>query len=63
MSLISVVIILALVGFGLWALKRLAFIDPLFKNIITVVVVIVVVIWLLQLAGLMPDFGAIRVGK
>lgn len=56
MSLIAVVVILLLVGFGLYALQRWGtMIDPGIKKIIYVVVIIVVVLWLLSLFGPWPD--------
>ncbi len=63
MSLISLIIILAVIGAILWAVNtQITFIDANIKKIINIVVIIVVCLWLLSVFGILPDLNAIRVG-
>ncbi len=52
MSLISLIITLAVVGFLLWLVLTYIPMPPPFKQVITVIVVIVLVLWLLNGFGL-----------
>jgi len=61
MSIIGIVIILALIGFLLWAIESLIPMDANIRRIIQIVVIIVVVLWLLQIFGLMPNLNQVRV--
>ena len=54
MTLIQLVVLLAVIGLGLWALSKLP-IDAQIMQIIRVVVIVVVVLWLLELVGLLPS--------
>lgn len=62
MSLINLIVILVVVGVGLWAINTYVPMDRKIKSILNVVVVIVVVLWLLQIFGLLGSIGAFRVG-
>lgn len=61
MSLIGLIIVLAVIGFGLWALNNYVPMDSKIKMIINVVVVAVVILWLLQLFGLVGSINDIRI--
>jgi cytochrome c biogenesis protein CcdA len=52
MTLIELVIILILIGAGLYVINTVLPIDRKFKTIINVVVVIVACLWLLEVFGL-----------
>lgn len=55
MSLISLVILLVLIGFGLWLLNtKGTMIDATIKRIINVVVIVVVILIVLYAFGLLP---------
>lgn len=63
MSLISLVVILIVVGVLLWLVNTYIPMEPTMKKIINIVVIVVVCLWLLSLAGILPDLNAIRIGK
>ena len=63
MSLISVVLILIVIGVLLWLMEKYIPMSATIKKIIYVVVIIAIVVWLLTLFGIMPDLGAIKVGR
>lgn len=52
MSLIGIVIVLAVVGFILWAVLTYVPLAPPFNILITAVVVILTILWLLNVTGL-----------
>lgn len=54
MSLISLVILLVLIGIGLYAINRWIPMDATIKKILNVVVVIVVILVVLYAFGLLP---------
>ena len=62
MSLINLIVVLVVVGVGLWAINTYVPMDRKIKSILNVVVVIAVVLWLLQIFGLLGSIGAFRVG-
>lgn len=62
MPLIHVVLILVLVGVGLYLLNRYVTMDGKIKQIINWVVVIAVVLWLLNVFGVIGSVNTIRVG-
>lgn len=62
MSLINLIIILVVVGVGLWAINTYIPMDRKIKSILNIVVVIVVVLWLLSVFGIVGNFGSMRVG-
>jgi hypothetical protein len=63
MPLINVIIMLVVVGVGLWAINAYVPMDSKIKGILNALIVIVVLIWLLQVFGIMGDLTAIRIGK
>lgn len=62
MTLISLIIILVVMGFILWAINKYIPMDDNIRKILNVVVIIVVILWLLTVFGLLPELSAIRVG-
>jgi len=63
MPLINLIVILVVVGFGLWAINTYIPMDRKIKSILNLVVVVLVVLWLLSVFGILGDFGSIRVGR
>ena len=57
MTLLSLIILLILVGVGLYLVNSVIPMDPKIKTILNVVVVVVVCLWLLDAFGL---FGAMN---
>lgn len=62
MDLISIVITLAVVGVILWLITTYLPMDPMIKQIISVVVVIAVILWLLSAVGVFGGLHTMRVG-
>jgi hypothetical protein len=60
MSLISVVLVLIVVGVGLWLINRYIPMDGKIKTILNIVVVIAVVFWLLHGFGVLGHSGGPR---
>jgi len=52
MPLLEIVLVLVVVGVGLWALNRFIPMPPIVKTILNAVVVVVLCIWLLQVFGI-----------
>ena len=63
MPLLQLVIILVLIGAGLWAINAYIPMQPTVKKILNVVVIIAVVLWLLSVFGILPNVANIRVGR
>ena len=63
MSLITLIVTLIVVGVLLWLVNSYIPMDAKIKQILNIVVVVAVVLWLLSAFGLLPDIGAIRVGR
>ena len=63
MLLINVVIVLIIVGVGLWLINRYIPMVSTIKTILNVVVVVVVCVWLLQTAVLWGNVGSFRVTR
>ena len=61
MSLISLVIVLAVVGFVVWLVNTYVPMGAQMKTVINVVVLVVVVFWLLRVFGLLSSLHAIHV--
>ncbi len=61
MSLISLIIILALVGFALWAVNAYVPMQSGIKRILNIVIIFVVILWLLKVFGLLGSLGDIRI--
>lgn len=61
MPLLTLVIILCALGFGLWALNTYAPLDGKIKQVINVVVVIVAVIFAASAFGVCGNIGSVQV--
>lgn len=60
MDLISVIIVLVIIGVGMWLIETYVPMSPPIRVILRVVVVLVVLLWLLRLFGI-ASFGFPRV--
>jgi len=63
MPLIHVVVVLIVIGVGLWLINRFIPMAGSIKSILNAVVVIAVVLWLLSAFGVIGSLSTIRVGK
>lgn len=63
MPLINVIVMLIVVGVGLWAINNYLPMDGKIKALLNGLIVIVVIIWLLNVFGVMGDLSSVRVGK
>ena len=63
MSLISLVITLAVVGFLLWLVNAYVPMDGTIKRIINIVVIIAVVLWLLSAIGVLGHVHDVQVPR
>lgn len=63
MPLVQLIVLLVVVGVILWAINRYIPMDATIKRIVNVVVIVAVCVYLLSMFGLLPNLGAIRVGK
>jgi hypothetical protein len=61
MPLINIIIILVVIGAGLWAINKYIPMAPPIKTILNVVVVIVVCLWLLRIFGIIGSVHGITV--
>ena len=61
MPLITIIIVLVVVGFGLWAINTYIPMARPIKGILNTVVVVVVCLWLLQTFGIIDSIRGIRV--
>lgn len=52
MSLITVIIVLVVVGFVLWAINKYIPMQQWVKNVLNIAVVIILIVWLLKAFGL-----------
>jgi hypothetical protein len=59
MDLISLIVILALVGLGLWAVNKYIPMQETIKKILNVVVIGATILWLLYVFGV--DFGNVQI--
>jgi len=62
MPIVQLVIVLIVVGVGLWLVNNYIPMDSKIKSILNVVVVIAVVLWLLGVFGVLSGFSGLRVG-
>ncbi|MBK9166850.1 MAG: hypothetical protein IPM24_05225 [Bryobacterales bacterium] len=60
MPLLNLVVILIVVGVGLYVINRFIPMASSIKTILNLVVVVVVCVWLLQIAGLWGDISNFR---
>ena len=63
MPLINLVIVLIIVGVGLYLINRYIPMASAIKSILNVVVVVAVCIWLLQATGMWGSVSTFRVGR
>ena len=63
MELISLIIILILIGLGLWAANTYIPMQAGVKKVLNIVVVIVVALWLLSVFGILGDIHSVNVPK
>jgi hypothetical protein len=61
MPLINVIIVLIVVGVGLWAVNTYIPMAKSVKKILNVVVVAVICLWLLQVFGILDSVRGVRV--
>ena len=54
--LLGVIVVLALIGFALWAVITYVPMAAPFPQIITVIVVLCLVLWVLSMIGIVPRF-------
>jgi hypothetical protein len=62
MPLIQLLVILIVIGFGLWLVNNYIPMQGSIKGILNAVVVIAVVVWLLNVFGLFSSLTRMRVG-
>ena len=63
MPLINIVVMLIVVGVGLYLINRYVPMDSSIKTILNVVVVVVVCVWVLQAAGLWANVTNFRLSR
>jgi len=63
MPLINLVIVLIIVGVGLYLINRYIPMASAIKSILNVVVVVAVCVWLLQATGMWSSVSNFKVGK
>lgn len=57
MTIIHLLVILVLIGLGLWAVNSIIPMDATIKKIVNVVVILLVVLWLLEVFGLIGPWA------
>lgn len=63
MPLLNIVVMLIVVGVGLYLINRYIPMASSIKNILNVVVVVVVCVWLLQVTGLWGNASTFRLSR
>lgn len=63
MSLIYIVVMLVIVGMGLYLINRYIPMASSIKSILNIVVVVAVCVWLLQVAGLWSGMSSFRITR
>lgn len=63
MPLLNLVVMLIIIGVGLYLINRYIPMASSIKSILNVVVVVVVCVWLLQVAGLWHDVSGFRITR
>jgi len=63
MPLVNLVLVLIIVGVGLYLINRYIPMASAIKSILNVVVVVAVCVWLLQATGMWGNVTSFRVGK
>lgn len=62
MSLVSLVVLIAVLGFLLWAILTYVPMPPVFQKLLVGTVALALVLYLLQIFGLLSGLHSIRVG-
>lgn len=62
MPLIQLIIVLVVVGVGLWLINNFIPMERTIKTILNIVVAIAVIIWLLSAFGILGSLTGMRVG-
>lgn len=62
MPLMEVVIVLVVIGVGLWLINRFIPMAGSIKTILNFVVIIVVIVWLLNIFGIVTHFPRLNLG-
>jgi O-antigen ligase len=63
MGLVGLILVLAFIGFIMWAINKYVPMQSTIKTILNIAVVVLIFLWLLSLVGVLPDINAIRIGK
>jgi len=66
MPILTLVIVLVVVGVGLWLINNFIPMQSQIKGLLNLVIVVAVIIWLLEVFGVLPPlshFSHMRVGK
>ena len=63
MPIFTLIIVLVIIGFALWAATTYIPMNPSIKKILVIAVVAAVVLWLLSVFGILPNIANIRVGR
>ena len=63
MPLVNLVLVLIVVGVGLWLINRYIPMAASIKSILNIVVVVAVVIWVLQAVGLWSSISSFRIAR
>jgi hypothetical protein len=63
MPLVNLVVVLIIVGVGLYLINRYIPMASAIKSILNIVVVVSVCVWLLQATGMWGNVSSFRVGK
>lgn len=61
MSLVTLILVLALVGLLVWLIQTFIPMDVRIKNLLSVVVVVVLLLWVLQGIGILTGGPVIRI--
>lgn len=61
MSLISLILVLALVGLLVWLIQTFIPMDARIKNLMSIIVIIVLLLWVLQSIGILTGGPTIRI--
>jgi predicted membrane protein len=63
MPLINLILVLIIVGVGLWMINRFIPMASSIKTILNVVVVVAVCVWVLKAVGLWGEISSFRIGS
>lgn len=63
MSLLTIIIVLVIAGFLLWAVQNFIPMDAKVKVLLQVVVIVVLLVWVLQGTGLLTGIDTVRVHR